>query len=338
MRFADFCSTPPWRVCSTSLLQTTQFDCGGGSKARLLLGPDPPELPNSMRVTFSGLTSSRVSMGDPVYPRLLVNPDKNLVAVIGQDAIDRPGFVFVGSANGETVVGQNLSLSFIVLLAIATVWIDIGHQPHPEGFLVHLFPESNVFRAAQCTYSPVRRALVAIIRQMQFSGYRQNRALRTPADDYRIIVQTPHAESRIEQTMLVIEQDINPMDSVISSADAFWRERTRFHTIIALTPSKMVICKMVRAMACSICLFGFRARLKGEEALMSGVRIPPRAFVRLSWVLVARISFVARTDAVEEGIIEKEGGLVYGARWSLYSQVQNYLGEYSMGAVIEIVV
>lgn len=44
-------------------------------------------------------------------------------------------------------------------------------------------------------------------------------------------------------------------------------ERTRFHTIIALTPSKMVICKMVRAMACSICLFGFRARLKGEEAL-----------------------------------------------------------------------
>lgn len=35
----------------------------------------------------------------------------------------------------------------------------------------------------------------------------------------------------------------------------------------------------------------------------------------------------ARTDAVEEGIIEKEGGLVYGARWSLYSQVQNYLGE-----------
>lgn len=29
-------------------------------------------------------------MGDPVYPRLLVNPDKNLVAVIGQDAIDRP--------------------------------------------------------------------------------------------------------------------------------------------------------------------------------------------------------------------------------------------------------
>lgn len=41
-------------------------------------------------------------------------------------------------------------------------------------------------------------------------------------------------------------------------------ERTRFHTIIALTPSKMVICKMVRAMACSICLTGIFPKLKGK--------------------------------------------------------------------------